>query len=129
VSLTLAESLNSVSCSVSIEATIVFITCSTRLHEPRPRLASKSVLLPTMIHTHQTLIALVLLSTVVSSSPATFRVDNAPEYPLLPQSFEASFEGFDWDLEDMRLIQMAPDAKPVWMTELEKVFSTFIYLV
>jgi hypothetical protein len=79
-----------------------------------------------MIHTHQTLIALVLLSTVVSSSPATFRVDNAPEYPLLPQSFEASFEGFDWDLEDMRLIQMAPDAKPVWMTELEKVLSTFI---
>ena len=74
-----------------------------------------------MKHTYQTLIALVLLSTVVSSAPATFRVDNAPEY-LLPQSFE----GFNWDLEDMRLIQMAPDAKPVWMTELEKVVPTFI---
>jgi hypothetical protein len=65
----------------------------------------------------QSLIALALLYTTVSSTPVDFRVGNAPEYPLLPQSFE----GFDWDLQDMRLVQMAPDAEPVWMTELEKV--------
>jgi len=53
----------------------------------------------------------------VSSTPALLRVDNAPEYPLQLESFE----GFDWDLQEMRLVQMAPDTEPVWMTELEKV--------
>lgn len=65
----------------------------------------------------QSLIALALLFTTVSSTPALLRVDNAPEYPLQLEPFE----GFDWDLQEMRLVQMAPDTEPVWMTELEKV--------
>jgi len=63
------------------------------------------------------LLALVLLATSVTSVPAQLRVGNAPEYPLSL----GSPEDFHWDLQEMRLVQLAPDAKPVWMTELEKV--------
>jgi hypothetical protein len=66
--------------------------------------------------TVQPLLAL-LLATTAASIPAALRVDNAPEYPL---SLEVP-EDFDWDLQEMRLVQFAPDAEPVWMTELEKV--------
>jgi len=70
----------------------------------------------------QPLLALVLLATTAVSTPAALRVDNVPEYPL---SLETP-EDFDWDLQDMRLIQLAPDAEPVWMTELEKVVPTLV---
>jgi len=65
----------------------------------------------------QPLLALVLLATTAVSIPAALRVGNVPEYPL---SLETP-DDFDWDLQDMRLIQLAPDAEPVWMTELEKI--------
>ena len=69
----------------------------------------------------KSLLALLLLATAVTSIPATFRVNNVPEYtsPL------DSPEDFDWDLQEMRLVQLAPDTEPVWMTELEKVNHTF----
>ncbi len=70
----------------------------------------------------QPLLALVLLATTAVSTPAALRVDNVPEYPL---SLETP-EDFDWDLQDMRLVQLAPDAEPVWMTELEKVIPTLV---
>jgi len=62
------------------------------------------------------LLALVLLATTVASTPAALRVNNDPEYPL-----QLASDDFDLNLQDLRLVQMAPDAKPVWMTELEKV--------
>ena len=70
----------------------------------------------------QPLLALVLLATTAVSVPAALRVNNVPEYPL---SLETP-KDFDWDLQDMRLIQLAPDAEPVWMTELEKVIPTLV---
>ena len=70
----------------------------------------------------QPLLALVLLATTAVSIPSALRVDNVPEYPL---SLETP-EDFDWDLQDMRLIQLAPDAEPVWMTELEKVIPNLV---
>jgi hypothetical protein len=70
----------------------------------------------------QPLLALVLLATTAASIPAALRVGNAPEYPL---SVETP-DDFDWDLQDMRLVQFAPDAEPVWMTELEKVTPTLM---
>jgi leucyl aminopeptidase len=62
------------------------------------------------------LLALVLLATTVASTPAALRVNNEPEYPLRLGS-----DGFDLNLEDLRLVQMSPDTEPVWMTELEKI--------
>jgi leucyl aminopeptidase len=62
------------------------------------------------------LLALVLLATTVASTPAALRVNNDPEYPL-----QLASDDFDLNLQDLRLVQMAPDAKPVWMTELEKI--------
>jgi hypothetical protein len=61
-------------------------------------------------------LALVLLATTVASTPATLRVNNDPEYPL-----QLGSDDFDLNLQDLRLVQMAPDTEPVWMTELEKV--------
>ena len=75
--------------------------------------ASCHNLLPTM----RSILALLLLATTATSIPAAFRFHNAPEYPLPVESPE----GFDWNLQEMRLVQLAPDAEPVWMTELEKV--------
>ena len=72
----------------------------------------------------KSLITLLLLATAVTSIPATFRVHNDPEYTL---PFESP-EDFDWDLQEMRLVQLAPDAEPVWMTELEKVNHTLVSL-
>ncbi|KAH9963857.1 peptidase [Russula dissimulans] len=63
------------------------------------------------------LLALVLLATSSAAIPAALRVDNAPEYPL---SLESS-EELNWNLQDRRLVQFAPDAEPVWITELEKI--------
>ena len=65
------------------------------------------------------LLALVLLATTVASTPAALRVNNDPEYSL--QIGPDGFDDFDLNLEDLRLVQMAPDTEPVWMTELEKV--------
>lgn len=65
----------------------------------------------------KSLFALLLLATTVTSIPATFRVHNVPEYAL---PVEAS-EDFNWDLREMRLVQLTQDTEPVWMTELEKV--------
>lgn len=65
----------------------------------------------------KSLLALLLLATAVTSIPATFRVHNVPEYALPVESPE----DFDWDLQEMRLVQLAPDTEPVWMTELEKI--------
>ena len=62
------------------------------------------------------LLALVLLATAVASTPAALRVNNEPEYPL-----QLNSDGFDLNLQDLRLVQMTPDTEPVWMTELEKV--------
>jgi leucyl aminopeptidase len=61
-------------------------------------------------------LALVLLATTVASTPATLRVNNDPEYPL-----QLGSDDFDLNLQDLRLVQMAPDTEPVWMTELEKI--------
>lgn len=64
----------------------------------------------------KTVLALVLLATTAASIPA-LRVDNAPQYSL---SLEVP-EDFDWNLQEIRLVQFSPDAEPVLMTELEKV--------
>jgi hypothetical protein len=68
------------------------------------------------------LLALVLLATSSAAIPAALRVDNAPEYPL---SLESS-EELNWNLQDRRLVQFAPDAEPVWITELEKVIPALM---
>jgi hypothetical protein len=73
----------------------------------------------------KSLLALLLLATAVTSIPATFRVNNVPEYALPVESPE----DFDWDLREMRLVQLAPDTEPVWMTELEKVNHTLVSLM
>ena len=70
----------------------------------------------------QSLLALVLLATSAAAIPAALRVDNAPEYPLSLEFFEEP----DWHLQDMRLVQFAPDIEPVWITELEKVVHALI---
>ncbi|KAI0271153.1 peptidase [Russula aff. rugulosa BPL654] len=57
----------------------------------------------------KSLLALLLLATAVTSIPATFRVHNVPEYALPVESPE----DFDWDLQEMRLVQLAPDAEPI----------------
>ncbi len=72
----------------------------------------------------KSILALLLLATTVTSIPATFRVHNVPEYALSVESPE----DFDWDLQEMRLVQLGPDAEPVWMTELEKVIHTLVSL-
>ena len=72
----------------------------------------------------RSLLALLLLATAVTSIPATFRVHNVPQYALPVESPE----DFDWDLQEMRLVQLAPDTEPVWMTELEKVNHTLVSL-
>lgn len=64
----------------------------------------------------RSLLTLVLLATAVASSPAAFRVNSDAEYSLQLDS-----DDFDLNLQEMRLVQLAPDAEPVWMTELEKV--------
>ena len=64
----------------------------------------------------RSLLTLVLLATTVASTPMALRVNNDPEYPL-----QLGSDGFDLNLQEMRLVQMAPDTEPVWMTELEKV--------
>jgi len=72
----------------------------------------------------KSLLALLFLATAVASIPATFRVHNVPEYAL-PLPVESP-EDFDWDLQEMRLVQLAPDTEPVWMTELEKVTHALV---
>jgi hypothetical protein len=67
--------------------------------------------------TVQPLLALVLLAATATSIPAALRVDNAPQYSL---SLEVP-EDFDWNLQEIRLVQFSPDTEPVLMTELEKV--------
>ncbi|KAI9455453.1 peptidase [Lactarius psammicola] len=62
------------------------------------------------------LLTLVLLATTVASTPTALRVNNDPEYPL-----QHDTDGFNLNLQDLRLVQMAPDTEPVWMTELEKI--------
>ena len=64
----------------------------------------------------RSLLTLVLLATAVASTPTALRVNSDTEYPLRLDS-----DDFDLNLQEMRLVQMAPDAQPVWMTELEKV--------
>ena len=64
----------------------------------------------------RSLLTLVLLATAVASTPTSLRVNSDTEYPLRLDS-----DDFDLNLQEMRLVQMAPDAQPVWMTELEKV--------
>ncbi|KAI0295823.1 peptidase [Multifurca ochricompacta] len=61
--------------------------------------------------------ALVLLATQVASIPTLLRVDNAPEYTFQLETPE----DFDLNLQELRLVQMAPDAEPIWITELEKI--------
>ena len=73
--------------------------------------------------TVQPLLALALLATTAASVPTALRVDNVPEYPL---SLDVP-EDFDWNLQEMRLVQFAPDAEPVWMTELEKVIPISVF--
>jgi hypothetical protein len=71
----------------------------------------------------RSILALLLLATTATSIPATFRLhNNVPEYSLLVESPD----DFDWNLQEMRLVQLAPDAEPVWMTELEKVTHTLM---
>ena len=70
----------------------------------------------------QPLLALVFLVTTAVSIPTALRVDNVPEYSL---SLESA-DDFDWNLLDMRLVQLAPDVEPVWMTELEKVIPALM---
>ncbi|KAH9985794.1 peptidase [Russula compacta] len=65
----------------------------------------------------QPLLALVFLATTVVSIPAALRVNNAPEYSL---RFDSP-EDLDWNLREMRLVQLAADVEPVWMTELDKI--------
>jgi hypothetical protein len=72
----------------------------------------------------KSLLALLLLATAVTSIPATFRVHNVPEYALPVDSPE----DFDWDLQEIRHVQLAPDTEPVWMTELEKVNHILVIL-
>jgi leucyl aminopeptidase len=64
----------------------------------------------------RSLLTLVLLATAVASTPTALRVNSDAEYPLQLDS-----DDFDLNLQEMRLIQLAPDSEPVWMTELEKV--------
>jgi hypothetical protein len=70
----------------------------------------------------QPLLALVFLATTAVSIPTALRVDNVPEYSL---SLESA-DDFDWNLQDMRLVQLAPDVEPVWMLELEKVIPSLM---
>lgn len=72
----------------------------------------------------QPLLALVFLATTVVSIPAALRVNNAPEYSLGMDSPE----DFDWNLQESRLVQLAPDVEPVWMTELDKVCYPYLML-
>ena len=65
----------------------------------------------------KSILALLLLATTATSLPAAFRLQNVPEYSLSTESPE----DFDWNLQEMRLVQLAPGAEPVWMTELDKV--------
>lgn len=87
------------------------------LTRPSTLLASNLFLL-----TMKSILPLLLLATTATSIPAAFRVNNVPEYPLSA----GSPEDFDWNLQEMRLVQLAPDAEPVWMTELEKVTHTLM---
>ncbi|KAH8979204.1 peptidase [Lactarius akahatsu] len=64
----------------------------------------------------RSLLTLVLLATTVASTPTALRVNNDPEYSL-----QMGSDDLDLNLQDLRLVQMAPDAEPVWMTELEKI--------
>ncbi|KAH9046050.1 peptidase [Lactarius hengduanensis] len=64
----------------------------------------------------RSLLTLVLLATTVASTPTALHVNNDPEYSL-----QMGSDDFDLNLQDLRLVQMAPDAEPVWMTELEKI--------
>jgi lipopolysaccharide export system protein LptA len=64
----------------------------------------------------RSLLTLVLLATAVASTPTALRVNSDAEYPLQLDS-----DDFDLNLQEMRLVQLAPDSEPVWMTELEKV--------
>jgi hypothetical protein len=64
----------------------------------------------------RSLLTLVLLATTVASTPAGLRVNNDPEYQLQLVS-----DDLDLNLQEMRLVQTAPDTEPVWMSELEKV--------
>ncbi|KAH9052874.1 peptidase [Lactarius deliciosus] len=63
----------------------------------------------------RSLLTLVLLATTVASTPTALRLNDDPEYWL-----QMGSDDFDLNLQDLRLVQMAPDAEPVWMTELEK---------
>ncbi|KAI0259270.1 peptidase [Gloeopeniophorella convolvens] len=67
----------------------------------------------------QPLLALVYLAATVAASPAALRVEDAAEYQFQLTQPQGSFAG--WDLDEMRLVQLAPDAEPVWMTEMEKI--------
>ena len=84
-------------------------TAATKLATPNMQLA-------------HSLLTLILLATTVASTPAALRVNNDPEYLLQLDS-----DGYNLNLQDLRLVQMAPDTEPVWMTELEKVL-TFLLL-
>ncbi|KAN0132113.1 hypothetical protein V8E53_010150 [Lactarius tabidus] len=64
----------------------------------------------------RSLLTLVLLATAVASTPSALRVNSDAEYSLQLDS-----DDFDLNLQEMRLVQLAPDSEPVWMTELEKV--------
>lgn len=70
----------------------------------------------------KSILALLLLATTATSLPAAFRLQNVPEYSLSTESPE----DFDWNLQEMRLVQLAPGAEPVWMTELDKVTHTLM---
>ena len=68
----------------------------------------------------QSLFTLVFLATTVASSPPALRLNNVPEYPL-----QLGSKDLDLNLQDLRLVQMAPETEPVWITELEKVLVFF----
>ena len=70
----------------------------------------------------KSIFALLLLATTATSLPAAFRLQNVPEYSLSTESPE----DFEWNLQEMRLVQLAPGAEPVWMTELDKVTHTLM---
>ncbi|KAI0268885.1 peptidase [Gloeopeniophorella convolvens] len=67
----------------------------------------------------QPLLALVYLAAAVTASPASFRVEHAAERQFQLAQSQGNFAG--WGLDEMRLVQLAPGAEPVWMSEKEKI--------
>jgi hypothetical protein len=68
------------------------------------------------------LLALVALAVAAPSPRLPFVVNTAQDGFAIPATAQFEAAGIDIDLNSLRLIQFE-DWEPVWMTELEKVFT------